>query len=101
MIGGQITIENHATTTSPISDFKNGDHVQIGLRDDAGNTELTNKGAAPLFLVEAHSAFFFLQNCLFGVSLAFSSDPIHHSSRHHTTFEASGSESSGSESDRQ
>ena len=68
MIGGQITIVNLATTTSPISDFKNGDHVQIGLRDDAGNTELTNKGAAPLFHVEAHSAFFFLQNCLFGVS---------------------------------
>ena len=70
MIGGQITIVNLATTTSPISDFKNGDHVQIGLRDDAGNTELINQGAAPLFHVEANSAFFFIQNCLFGVSSA-------------------------------
>jgi hypothetical protein len=70
MVGGQITIVNLATTTSPISDFKNGDHVQIGLRDDAGNTELRNEGAAPLFHVEANSAFFFVQNCLFGVSSA-------------------------------
>ena len=68
MIGGQITIENLATTTSPISDFRNGDHVQIGLRDDAGNTELVNRGAAPLFHVEANGALFFIQNCLFGVS---------------------------------
>ena len=58
MIGGQITIENHATTTSPISDFKNGDHVQIGLRDDAGNTELINEGAAPLFTCRSQLGFF-------------------------------------------
>jgi hypothetical protein len=70
MIGGQITILNKATTTPPIADFKNGDHVQVGLRDDAGNTELINEGQAPLFHIEANSAFFFLQNCFFGVKSA-------------------------------
>jgi hypothetical protein len=68
MIGGQITILNKATTTPPIADFRNGDHVQVGLRDDAGNTELINEGQAPLFHIEANGAFFFLQNCLFGVN---------------------------------
>jgi len=67
MIGGQITIVNKAAVTPPISDIRDGDHVQIGLRDDAGNAELINEGAAPLFDVEANSAFFFIQNCLFGV----------------------------------
>ena len=71
MIGGQITILNKATTTPPIADFRNGDHVQIGLRDDAGNTELINVGQAPLFHIEANSAFFFIQNCLFGVKSAY------------------------------
>lgn len=70
MIGGQVTIVNKATATSPIADFRNGDHVQIGLRDDAGNAELINEGAAPLFHVEANSAFFFIQNCIFGVKSA-------------------------------
>jgi len=60
---------NKATTTSPIADFQNGDHVQIGLRDDAGNAELINEGTAPLFHVEANGAVFFIQNCLFGVSV--------------------------------
>lgn len=69
MIGGQVTIVNKATTTSPIADFRNGDHVQVGLRDDAGNTELINEGAAPLFHVEANAAFFFLQNCFLGVNV--------------------------------
>ena len=59
---------NRATTTPPIADFNNGDHVQIGLRNDAGNTELANEGGAPLFHVQANSAIFFLQNCLFGVN---------------------------------
>jgi hypothetical protein len=69
MIGGQITIMNRAITTSPVSDFKNGDHVHIGLRDDAGTSELNNPGEAPLFHVEANGAFFFIQNCVFGVGL--------------------------------
>ncbi len=67
MIGGQITIVNQATLTPPIADIRDGDHVQIGLRDDAGNAEIINEGTEPLFHVEANSAFFFLQNCLFGV----------------------------------
>jgi len=71
MIGGQVTIVNKATTTSPIADFQNGDHVQIGLRDDAGNAELINEGTAPLFHVEANGAVFFIQNCLFGVKSAY------------------------------
>jgi hypothetical protein len=68
MIGGQITILNKATKTPPIADFMNGDHVHIGLRDDAGNTDLINEGEAPLFHIEASPAFFFLQNCLFGIN---------------------------------
>ncbi len=67
MIAGQITIVNRAMTTSPVSDFKGGDHVHIGLRDDAGTPELVNEGTAPLFHVEAHGALFFIQNCVFGV----------------------------------
>jgi hypothetical protein len=66
MIGGQITIVNKATTTPPIADFHNLDHVHIGLRDDAGNTELINEGQAPLFHIAANAAVFFLQNCVFG-----------------------------------
>jgi alpha-mannosidase len=40
MIGGQITIVNLATGADPfpVSDFGTNDHVQIGLRDDGGNT---------------------------------------------------------------
>jgi hypothetical protein len=68
MIGGQITIVNRATTTPPIADFTNGEQVQIGLRDDAGNTELNNQGEAPLFHIQANQAVFFLQNCVFGVN---------------------------------
>src|SRR5262245_48679869 len=51
MIGGQITIENSATVTSPIADFVDGkpNHVQIGMRDDCGNTQIFNSGDAPLF----------------------------------------------------
>ncbi|HEX7780433.1 MAG TPA: hypothetical protein VF424_14395 [Vicinamibacterales bacterium] len=65
IIGGQITIFNKATSTSPISDFQAGDHVQIGLRDDAGNTELVNEGPAPLFNITV-PVFFFVQNSILG-----------------------------------
>ena len=43
MIGGQITLENRADGTSPISDFIDGsNHVHIGMRDDCGNTQIFN-----------------------------------------------------------
>ena len=69
IIGGQITIVNKASSTSPISDFQSGDHVQIGLRDDAGNTELINEGLAPLFSINV-PVNFFVQNCLLGTQSA-------------------------------
>jgi hypothetical protein len=68
IIGGQITITNSATHTPPISDFLARDHVHIGLRDDAGNTELINAGAAPLFHIAADGVLFFVQNSLMGVA---------------------------------
>jgi hypothetical protein len=72
MIGGQITIVNLAESPapSPVSDFSNNrDHVQIGLRDDCGNTQLANKFDVPLFNLGTNSALFFIQNCLFGMPL--------------------------------
>jgi hypothetical protein len=70
MIGGQIAIISKATTVSPISDFPEGPvtQVQIGMRDDCGATHFVNQGAAPLFDVKSSRVFFFLQNCLFGVT---------------------------------
>jgi hypothetical protein len=68
MIGGQITIQNRATTISPVSDFAGNDnHVHIGLRDDGGNSQFQNLGSLPMFSLGAHSVRFFLQNCLFGI----------------------------------
>jgi hypothetical protein len=72
MIGGQITIVNLATGTdpSPVSDFGSGpiaDHLQIGLRDDGGNTQLVNTGEVSMFDLGENSATFFIQNCLFGM----------------------------------
>lgn len=69
MFGGSITIRNRATKTSPISDFSAGNQVHIGL--DGGTSEFQNLGTAPdtapMFDLRASSAFFFIQNCLFGV----------------------------------
>jgi len=55
MIGGQITIINLAAPPdpSPISDFVKGDQVQIGMRDDCGNTQMVNQGKVPLFMRRA------------------------------------------------
>jgi hypothetical protein len=73
MIGGQITIINKATTISPISDFgtpsNSNSQVQIGMRDDCGSTHIVNQGTRPLFEVGSNRVFFFLQNCLFGVTI--------------------------------
>jgi hypothetical protein len=79
MIGGQITIVNQAANPapSPVSDFSNNrDHVQIGLRDDCGNTQLVNQFDVPLFNLGANSALFFIQNCLFGMPLKLSIPPL-------------------------
>jgi hypothetical protein len=76
MIGGQITIVNQVTAPahSPISDFVSGpglvEHVQIGMRDDCGNTQLVNQGNVPMFDLGGNSAYFFVQNCLFGMPSA-------------------------------
>jgi hypothetical protein len=70
MIGGQITIVNRTMSLpSPVSDFgPSANHVQIGLRDDCGNTQLVNQGDVPMFdLGDDKSALSFLQNCLFGM----------------------------------
>jgi len=71
MIGGQITILNEVIEPfpSPVSDIANGDHVQIGLRDDCGNTQIVNQGDVPMFDLRSNSALFFVQNCLFGMPL--------------------------------
>jgi hypothetical protein len=68
MIGGQITVRNKATATSPVSDFGAGtNHVHIGLRDDCGNSQIQNLGTVPMFALGANSVTFFVQNCLFGI----------------------------------
>jgi len=72
MIGGQITIVNKVMAPAPsaISDFDDSpiaDHVQIGLRDDCGNTQLVNQGNVAMFDVGGKSPTFFVQNCLFGM----------------------------------
>jgi hypothetical protein len=69
MIGGQITIINQAAPPdpSPISDFVKGDQVQIGMRDDCGNTQIVNQGTVPLFNVGANNVLFLVQNSLFGM----------------------------------
>lgn len=71
MIGGQITILNKVMQPfpSPVSDIAKGDHVQIGLRDDCGNTQIANQGDVPMFDLRSNSALFFVQNCLFGMPL--------------------------------
>jgi hypothetical protein len=73
MIGGQITIINRATTISPVSDFgtppNSISQVQIGMRDDCGSTHIVNQGTRPLFEVGTNRVFFFLENCLFGVTI--------------------------------
>lgn len=78
MIGGQITIVNRATgagTLSPVSDFGTNDHVQIGLRDDGGNTQPVNEKEIPMFNLKDKSAIFFIQNCLFGMPTPDVPDP--------------------------
>jgi hypothetical protein len=81
MIGGQITVDNQAVSTSPISDFRDGptnagkNHVQIGLRDDCGNPQLFNSGDAPMFDLgdagsQGRTVMFFAQNALLGIRLA-------------------------------
>ena len=69
MIGGQITIISKvmAPALSPISDFVAPDHVQIGMRDDCGNTQIVNQGNVSMFNLKEQSALFFVQNCLFGM----------------------------------
>jgi hypothetical protein len=69
MIGGQITIVSRVMkpAASPISDFGIRDHVQIGLRDDCGNTQIVNQGNVPMFDLKDKAALFFVQNCLFGM----------------------------------
>jgi hypothetical protein len=72
MIGGQITIVNSAMepSPSPVSDFVDGEnHVQIGMRDDCGNTQFVNPGDVPMFDLGSNSAIFFVQNCLFGMPI--------------------------------
>jgi hypothetical protein len=77
MIGGQITIVNQAKSPapSPISDFGNRDHLQIGLRDDCGNTQIVNSSDVPMFDLGIQSALFFVQNCLFGMPTADTPNP--------------------------
>lgn len=67
MIGGQITVKNSATATSPISDFHGDNHVHIGLREDGGNSQFMNVGTVPMFSLGANPVKFFIQNCLFGI----------------------------------
>ena len=69
MIGGQITIVSKVMkpAPSPISDFGIRDHVQIGLRDDCGNTQIVNQGNVPMFDLKDKAAVFFVQNCLLGM----------------------------------
>jgi hypothetical protein len=79
MIGGQITIDNRATATPPIADFVAGgpeaNHIQIGMRDDCGNTQLMNSGTAPLFDFANRPILMFVQNCLLGIDIR--NGPIH------------------------
>ena len=102
MIGGQITIVNQATgagTPSPVSDFSNmRDHVQIGLRDDGGNTQLVNQHEIPMFNLEDNSALFFLQNCLFGMPIPGIATPqplIRHKGPSQLTFNLLGQNQTG------
>ena len=72
MIGGQITIVNKVMepAPSPVSDCSGpglADHVQIGMRDDCGNTQIVNQGTVAMFDLGGKSANFFVQNCLFGM----------------------------------
>ncbi len=72
VIGGQITIVNKATSVSPVADFVSDrtgsiNHVQIGLRDDCGNSQIVNQGTAPMFDLKENSATFWVQNCRFGI----------------------------------
>ncbi|MGC2420188.1 MAG: hypothetical protein WA405_00895 [Candidatus Acidiferrales bacterium] len=70
MIGGQLTIVNNVQFgPPPVSDFYSvgENHVHIGMRDDCGNTQIVNPGVVPMFDLGTHSAFFFVQNCLFGM----------------------------------
>jgi len=60
---------------TPVSDFADGDHVQIGLRDDCGNTQIVNQGDVPMFNLEGHPALFFVQNSLLGMPMG--APPIH------------------------
>jgi hypothetical protein len=78
MIGGQLTIVNQAKSPdpSPVSDFSpNRDQVQIGMRDDCGNTQFVNQGDVPMFDLKGESALFFLQNSLFGMPTADVTNP--------------------------
>lgn len=81
MIGGQITIVNNVMypAPSPVSDFIDGEnHVQIGMRDDCGNTQIVNPGNVPMFNLGASTVIFFVQNCLFGMPLPLPTPPRFH-----------------------
>jgi hypothetical protein len=71
MIGGQITLVGRVFAAEggvpPISDFAEPDQVHIGLRDDGAACHIANQGDVPIFDVNGHGIFFFIQNCLFGV----------------------------------
>jgi hypothetical protein len=71
MIGGQITIVNNvmAPAPSPVSDFvvDGENQLQIGMRDDCGNTQFVNPGNVPMFDLGGSTAIFFVQNCLLGM----------------------------------
>ena len=69
MIGGQITIINlvNKPAPPPVSDFGVRDQLQIGLRDDCGNTQIVNQGNVPIFDLKGQSALFLVQNSLFGM----------------------------------
>jgi hypothetical protein len=73
VIGGQITIVNRAASVSPVADFVSDrigsiNHVQIGLRDDCGNSQIVNQGTASMFDLKENSATFWVQNCRFGIA---------------------------------
>ena len=100
MIGGQITIVNMAAAPdpSPVSDFVNSDQVQIGMRDDCGNTQLVNQSDVAMFDVGPHTVLFFLQNCLCGMPTASVPNPkplIQQSQGSQITFDLLGQNQTG------
>jgi hypothetical protein len=102
MIGGQLTIVNmvKAPAHSPISDFVSApgfiEQVQIGMRDDCGNSQIVNQGDVPMFDLASNSALFFLQNCLFGMPITGLESPlIRHTGPSLLTFNLLGQNQTG------